>query len=65
MSKGQALETDETHSSVPPFSNEITKVIQESYHEEGVNKEHGKNYQSCMNAARQTGSEMILFHCEQ
>ena len=61
MSQGQTLETDETHLSVPPVSNKITKVIQESYHEEAVNKEKGKNYQSCMNAARQAGSEIIPF----
>ena len=54
-----------THMSVPPVSIEITNVIQESFHEEAVNEEKGKNYQSCINVALLTGSEIILFRCEQ
>ena len=49
---GQALEPDEMHHSVLPVSNKITNLfimLQESNHEEAVNKEKGKNYQSCMN----------------
>ena len=41
------------------------KMIQESYYKEAVNKKKGKNYQSCMNVAHNTGSEMIPFDHEQ
>ena len=54
-----------THMSVPPVSIRITNVIQESFHEEAVNEEKGKNYQSCINVALLTGSEIILFRYEQ
>ena len=40
------------------------KVIQESYYEEAVNKEKGKNYWSCMNAVHKAGSETIPFNYE-